>query len=459
MGEQVAIILAAGEGKRMKSDQPKVLHSICGLPMLKHVTNAVCSICSDMIVVVGYQGEQVKAALGNVVQYAEQTEQKGTGHAVMQAEPLLPEKGLAVIVCGDTPLLDAAIMENLLVDHRQSQAIATILTARVPDPFGYGRIVRAETGQISKIVEEKDATAKERLIAEINTGTYIFEIAALRKALANLDNKNAQGEYYLTDCIAYLTNQKQVVATSMLDDYQLAMGVNDRQQLAKAQALMQRRINSRLMAAGVTLIDPQTTYVDASVVVGCDTVIMPNTMLRGATSIGEACEIGPNTELIDCQLGNKVVVRHSVATSSILEDSVTVGPFAHLRPETILHQGVKIGDFVEIKKSQLGKNSKVAHLTYIGDAQIGSGVNMGGGIIVVNYDGRKKHQTIINDGAFVGCNSNLVAPVTIGKNSFVAAGSTITKDVPAGSLSLARALQVNKNGLAKRYLSIKEEES
>ncbi|NLZ93130.1 MAG: bifunctional UDP-N-acetylglucosamine diphosphorylase/glucosamine-1-phosphate N-acetyltransferase GlmU [Firmicutes bacterium] len=458
MEERVAIILAAGAGKRMKSDRPKVLHSICGLPMVKHVANAVSSVCAKKIVVIGYHGEQVKAALGDTVQYAEQMHQLGTGHAVMQAVPLLPEKGLVVIVCGDTPLLEAATIEKLLADFQQSQAAATILTANVPDPFGYGRIVRDERGQVCKIVEEKDAADKERLIQEINTGTYIFDINALRESLANLDNKNAQGEYYLTDCIAYLIAQKQLVTTSILADYRLAMGVNDRRQLAEAQALMQNRINNKLMANGVTLVDPQTTYVDVNVVVGRDTVIMPNTMLRGTTIIGEGCEIGPNTELTDCQVGNEVSIRHSVATGSILEDGVTVGPFAHLRPETVLHRGAKIGDFVEIKKSQIGENSKVAHLTYIGDAQIGSGVNMGGGIIVVNYDGRKKHQTIIKDGAFVGCNSNLVAPVTIGEGAFVAAGSTITKDVPAGSLSLARALQVNKEGLAKRYLAQKEEE-
>ena len=458
MEERVAIILAAGAGKRMKSDRPKVLHSICGLPMVKHVANAVSSVCAKKIVVIGYHGEQVKAALGDTVQYAEQMHQLGTGHAVMQAVPLLPEKGLVVIVCGDTPLLEAATIEKLLADFQQSQAAATILTANVPDPFGYGRIVRDERGQVCKIVEEKDAADKERLIQEINTGTYIFDINALRESLANLDNKNAQGEYYLTDCIAYLIAQKQLVTTSILADYRLAMGVNDRRQLAEAQALMQNRINNKLMANGVTLVDPQTTYVDVNVVVGRDTVIMPNTMLRGTTIIGEGCEIGPNTELTDCQVGNEVSIRHSVATGSILEDGVTVGPFAHLRPETVLHRGAKIGDFVEIKKSQIGENSKVTHLTYIGDAQIGSGVNMGGGIIVVNYDGRKKHQTIIKDGAFVGCNSNLVAPVTIGEGAFVAAGSTITKDVPAGSLSLARALQVNKEGLAKRYLAQKEEE-
>ncbi|NLZ38909.1 MAG: bifunctional UDP-N-acetylglucosamine diphosphorylase/glucosamine-1-phosphate N-acetyltransferase GlmU [Firmicutes bacterium] len=457
--ERAAIILAAGEGKRMQSDLPKVLHSICGCSMVKHVLNAVSSVCANKIVVVGYRGEQVKAALGDSVQYAEQKQQLGTGHAVMQAVPLLPEKGLVVIACGDTPLLEAATIEKLLADYQQSQAAAAILTAVVPDPFGYGRIVRDDKGQVRKIVEERDATDRERSIREINTGTYIFDVAALKESLANIGNNNAQGEYYLTDCIAYLIAQKKPVITSLLADYREAMGVNDRCQLAKVQAIMQSRINNKLMANGVTLVDPQTTYVDANVVVGRDTVIMPNTILRGATRIGKGCEIGPNTELIDCQVGNGVSIRHSVATGSVLEDGVKVGPFAHLRPETVLRQGAKIGDFVEIKKSQIGENTKVAHLTYIGDAQIGNGVNMGGGIIVVNYDGRQKHKTIIEDGAFVGCNTNLVAPVTIGEGAFVAAGSTITKDVPAGSLALARALQVNKEGLAKRYLGKKDEES
>lgn len=457
MANRAAVVLAAGEGKRMKSASPKVLHSVCGKPMLEHVVSAVSSVCSEIIVVIGHQGHEVKQAFGERVSYVEQAQQLGTGHAVLQAVPLLPTSGTVFVLCGDTPLLSAETMQNLLEAHQKAQAGATILTACLPEPFGYGRIIR-DNGRVSKIVEERDATDEECKVCEINTGTYVFDAQLLREALANLHTNNAQGEYYLTDCIEQIISKAHLVTTCILEDHRLALGVNDRLQLAQAQSLMQERINRTLMAAGVTMIDPQSTYVDAGVSIASDTVIMPNTVLRGATQIGHHCVIGPNSELIDCQVGNEVVFRHSVATSCRLADKVTVGPFAHLRPETVLENGVKVGDFVEIKKSQVGENTKIAHLSYIGDAQIGSDVNMGGGIIVVNYDGRKKHQTVIGTRAFIGCNSNLVAPVTIGEGAFVAAGSTITKNVPAGALSLARAQQVNKEGRATRLLKKNNDE-
>lgn len=454
MANRIAVILAAGEGKRMQSAYPKVLHSVCGKPMLEHVVDAVSSVCSEIIVVIGHKGDEVKEAFGKGVHYVEQAQQLGTGHAVQQAESRLPASGTVFVLCGDTPLLSAETMQALLATHQEAQAGATILTASVPDPFGYGRIIR-DSGRVSKIVEERDATAEERKVCEINTGTYVFAAELLREALANLHTNNAQGEYYLTDCIEQIIEKGKLVTTYLLDDHRLALGVNNRLQLAEAQALMQERINQQLMAAGVTLVDPRTAYIDAGIKIGRDTVIMPNTVLKGTTQIGENCVIGPNSELTDCQVGNNVVFRHSVATGCSLEDQVAVGPFAHLRPETVLKKGVKVGDFVEIKKSLVGDNTKIAHLSYIGDAKIGSEVNMGGGIIVVNYDGRQKHQTLIGDGAFVGCNSNLVAPVTIGEGAFVAAGSTITKNVPAGALSLARAQQVNKEGRAARLLKKK----
>jgi bifunctional UDP-N-acetylglucosamine pyrophosphorylase/glucosamine-1-phosphate N-acetyltransferase len=453
MVETIAVILAAGEGKRMKSSVPKVLHTICGRPMVSHVLAAVKEICAEQIMVVGHGAEIVQAALGDSVRYVLQEKQLGTGHALMQALPLLPAEGTVFILCGDTPLLSADMLGILQEAHRESEAAATVLTAFVPDAKGYGRIIRSSTGMLQKIVEEKDAVDEERAVREINTGTYVFAAGALHKALGSLQNNNAQGEYYLTDCIEWLVKEGQTVATCCTADFRLAMGVNDRVQLADATALMQRKIHVELMLAGVTIIDPASTYVDAGVEVGYDTVLYPGTMLRGGTRIGPDCIIGPNCEITDSLIGSGVTVRHSVITGSILADSVTVGPYAHLRPETKLHPGVKVGDFVEIKKSEVGTGSKIPHLAYVGDAQIGSHVNLGAGVIVVNYDGRQKHVTRIDDHAFIGCNSNLVAPLHIGKGAFVAAGSTITKEIEAGSLALARAKQVNKERMASRFIN------
>ena len=456
MGQTTAVILAAGEGKRMKSAYPKVLHEICGRPLLGHVLFAVDKICSEKVVVVGHGAEQVQNAFGEAVRYAYQEEQLGTGHAVMQAAKWIPSECDVFILCGDTPLLSADILQNLLQTHRSQEASATVLTARVPDPYGYGRIIRFADGTVEKIVEEKDASETEKEVAEINTGTYVFAASALLDVLSNLDNNNAQGEYYLTDCISLLISKGHQVGSYCLEDHRLALGVNDRIQLAEAAEILRERINMEWMAAGVTFTDPKTTYVDADVTIGRDTVLYPQTHLLGSVVIGSGCTIGPNTEIRDSMIGDDVSIRHSVVNGCILENSVTVGPFAHLRPETVLRKGVKIGDFVEVKKSDIGAGSKIPHLSYVGDTQMGSGANLGAGTIIVNYDGRKKHQTHIGDKAFVGCNSNLVSPVTIGKGAFIAAGSTITKDVPDGALSLARPKQENKEGLASRFIEIGE---
>jgi bifunctional UDP-N-acetylglucosamine pyrophosphorylase / glucosamine-1-phosphate N-acetyltransferase len=452
------VILAAGEGKRMKSSLPKVLHGFCGRTLLGHVLAAASDVSSDLIVVVGHGAESVKSQTGDGVTYVYQEEQLGTGHAVMQAAEVLPREGTVLILYGDVPLLSADVLRSLLNKHIESGAAATVLTAIVPDPTGYGRIVRTSAGELAKIVEHKEAAAAELLISEINTGTYVFAAATLLEALQLLDNDNAQREFYLTDCLEMLINKRLKVSSYCMDDYRLALGVNDRSQLAEAGRLMRERINIQLMEAGVTIVDPAAIYIDAGVKVGCDTVIHPGTVLRGATTIGEGCAIGPFCDISHSQIGNDVSVRHSVITESILDDGVSVGPFSHLRPGTRLRQGVKVGDFVEIKKSDIGSLSKIPHLSYVGDAHIGSEVNVGAGTIVVNYDGRTKHETNIEDGAFIGCNSNLVAPLNIGKNAFVAAGSTITKDVPAGALSLARPKQVNKENMGRRFLKSKSQE-
>ncbi|MBS4023911.1 MAG: bifunctional UDP-N-acetylglucosamine diphosphorylase/glucosamine-1-phosphate N-acetyltransferase GlmU [Dethiobacter sp.] len=446
------VILAAGEGKRMNSALPKVLHRFCGRSLLGHVVAAASQVSSDLIVVVGHGADSVQAQLGDSVRYAHQKQQKGTGHAVMQAAELLPREGTVLILCGDTPLLSAEILFALLTEHNNKNTAVTVLTAVVPNPAGYGRIVRTAAGAVQKIVEEKDASLKEKEITEINTGTYVFAAAPLHAALKLISNNNAQGEYYLTDCLEILLKQGFALSSHCLDDYRLALGVNDRAQLAEAGSLMRERINTQLMAAGVTIVDAAATYIDAGVEIGRDTIIYPGAILAGATTIGEECAIGPFCEISHSQIGSRVTISHSVATESVMDDDVSVGPFAHLRPGTRLRKGVKVGDFVEIKKSDIGEQSKIPHLSYVGDAQIGSEVNLGAGTIVVNYDGREKHVTNIEDGAFIGCNSNLVAPLSIGKGAFVAAGSTITKDVPAGALSLARPKQVNKENMGKRFL-------
>ncbi|MBS3947601.1 MAG: bifunctional UDP-N-acetylglucosamine diphosphorylase/glucosamine-1-phosphate N-acetyltransferase GlmU [Dethiobacter sp.] len=457
MQQRIAVILAAGEGKRMKSSLPKVLHRLCGRTLLGHVLGAVDPLCAEKIVVVGHGADSVRKEFGDSVRYAHQERQLGTGHAVMQAAPLLPPSGLVFVLCGDTPLLTVDVLRSLQVVHEERGAAATVLTSRVPEATGYGRIVRDTAGGLSRIIEDRDATGEERKIDEINTGVYLFEAAALHDALPSLRNDNSQEEYYLTDVLQILLQKGLAVAACCVNDWRLALGINDRAQLAEAETLLRARINTQLMLSGVTMVDPETTYVDAGVHVGRETVLLPGTLLLGHTTVGEGCAIGPHTEIRDSVLGSSVVVRHSVITGSVLDDDVSVGPFAHLRPETRLHTGVKVGDFVEIKKSDIGRGSKIPHLSYVGDAEVGCDVNLGAGTIVVNYDGRQKHVTRIGDRTFIGCNSNLVAPLSIGEGAFVAAGSTVTRDVPAEALALGRVRQINKEKMAARFLQREEE--
>lgn len=456
MEQPWAVILAAGEGRRMKSSRPKVLHRLCGKPLLWYVLQCAAALTVRQILVIGHRGAEVRDYFGDGYLYVEQQQQLGTGHALQQALHFLPDRGELLVLCGDTPLLERESLEQLLLTHRQQRAAATILTARVEDPRGYGRIIRDENGRIYKIAEELDLTAAERNVREINTGSYCFDLQALKKYLPLLPQNNLKGEYYLTDLIPLLHEAGLGVASFSLEDPQQALGINDRQQLALATALMREKINGVLMESGVTIIDPATTYIDTGVEIGRDTVIYPLTILEGKTKVGENCLLGPGTHLIDTAVGDGVICRQSVVLASRIEDGAVIGPYAHIRPGSTIGRGAKIGDFVEIKNSAIGAGSKVPHLSYVGDTQMGPEVNMGAGSIVVNFDGREKHATSIGEGAFIGCNSNLIAPVNIGGGAFIAAGSTITRDVPPGALAIARPKEEIKEGLGKRFLEKKK---
>ncbi len=452
MNNRYAVILAAGQGTRMKSKLYKVLHPVCGKPMIAHIIREVKQLNpSEIVAVVGYGAEKVKEAIGSSVSYAFQPEQLGTAHAVMQArEHLAHKKGVTLVVCGDTPLITKETMEKLFEHHEKTNAKATILTAQAEQPAGYGRIVRDANGNVQRIVEEKDASSDEKQIKEINTGTYCFDNESLFAALTQVDNDNAQGEYYLPDVIEILQKQNEIIAAYQTDDFEETIGVNDRVALSQAEAIMRRRINEQHMRNGVTIVDPEQTYISADAEIGQDTVIYPGCILNGAVRVGNDCTIGPNTELSNCKVGDGTVIKQSVVVESEIGNEVTIGPFAHIRPQSVLGDQIKIGNFVEVKKSVIENGAKASHLSYIGDAEIGKHVNIGCGTITVNYDGANKYQTVIEDGAFIGCNSNLIAPVTIGKNAYVAAGSTITDDVPERALSIARSRQVNKENYVKQ---------
>lgn len=447
-----AVVLAAGQGTRMKSKLYKVLHPVCGKPMVQHVIDQVTRLNIEQIVtVIGHGAEKVKAELGEQSRYALQDEQLGTGHAVLQAKDILGKScGTTLVVCGDTPLIKAETMEALFKHHEETGAKVTVLTAQALDPAGYGRIVRNETGLVEKIVEHKDASDEERLISEINTGTYCFDNQALFAALNEVKNDNVQGEYYLPDVIEILKNKGEIVSAYKTADFEETLGVNDRVALAEAERIMRQRINKQHMQNGVTIIDPLTTYIGSDVEIGADTVVMPGSMINGKTTIGSDCKIGPNSEIKDCRIGDATVIRQSVAYDSQIGSGVNIGPFAHIRPQSDILDDVKIGNFVEIKKAVFGKGSKASHLSYIGDAEVGSDVNIGCGSITVNYDGKNKYLTKIEDGVFVGCNSNLIAPVTVGKGAYIAAGSTITENVPGDALALARARQINKENYVQK---------
>jgi bifunctional UDP-N-acetylglucosamine pyrophosphorylase / glucosamine-1-phosphate N-acetyltransferase len=459
MSDTHVVILAAGQGTRMKSALPKVLHSIAGRPMVEYVLRTARSLSPGTItLIVGHQADTIRKKLARHgdVQFAHQEPQLGTAHALQQAEAVLKGKtGTLLMLSGDVPLLSAATLKRLLDAHAAAGAAATVVSAMVERPYGYGRIVRS-AGKIARIVEERDASPTERAIKEINSGIYAFELAPLWDALRSIASKNAQGEFYLTDLVGIYRRRKLPVETLVLEDVHETRGINSRSELAEVSKIVRQKKNEELMAAGVTIIDPATTYIEDDVQVGPDTVIHPGVILEGNTRIGSACEIHASVRIIDSELADRVTVNNfCVIRGTRVADGASVGPFAHLRPDTVVGEGARIGNFVELKKTSLGKGSKANHLAYLGDATIGTNVNVGAGTITCNYDGVHKHPTIIEDEAFIGSDSQLIAPVKVGKGAYVAAGSSITEDVPPASLGIARGRQTNVPGWVERKKTVK----
>ena len=440
----------------MKSEKAKVLHEIGGKPILYYVLDASRRLEADKtIVVVGHQSDTVKEVFsGKGLVFVEQKEQLGTGHAVMQAEKALKGfKGNILILSGDVPLITLETLKGLMDHHSKEKATLTVLTAEPENPYGYGRIIKDAGGNIKKIVEEKDASAVERKVREINTGIYCVASEFMFKALKGIKPKNAQKEYYLTDIVRIAVKNKKKAATYKTADFKEAMGINSRLELAEAELIQRTRTLGELMKNGVTIIDPACTYISPSVRISADTIVFPGSMISGQTAIGKGTIIGPGCVISDAKIGDDVNIKaYSVIDKSEIEDGAFIGPMAHVRPESVIKKGAHIGNFVEVKKSKIGIGSKANHLSYIGDATIGKGVNIGAGDHNMQLRRRKKHQTMIEDNVFVGSDTQLVAPVRIGKGSLIGAGTTVTEDVPEGSLVLSRVRQLTKEGLAKKYL-------
>ena len=440
------IILAAGKGTRMKSSLPKVLHKVCGIPMLEHVIEAAKGAGSEReIVIIGSGADEVEKTISGV-EFALQAEQLGTGHAVMMAKDKLQDvEGTVMILCVDTPLVTADLLEQFIESHEETKAAATVLTAMMPDPTGYGRIVRNQSGTVDKIVEHKDATEEELQIREVNSGMYCFDIKTLFKALDNVTNDNAQGEYYLTDVLEIIRAQGLMINAFVTNAFTQILGINSRYQLATAERILRQRKNIELMDSGVTILDPDSTFIDYDVTIGHDTTILPFTYIENGTTIGERCSIGPNCRLQNTKIGNDVTMQFVYSHDAEVDDEVVIGPYVHLRPGTKINKKVKIGNFVEVKNSNIGEGTKLPHLQYIGDSDVGQNVNVGCGTVTCNYDGKKKFRTTIGDNVFVGCNTSLVAPVKVGNGVYIAAGSAITQDIPDNNLAIGRARQVNKS--------------
>lgn len=451
MTEFSALILAAGEGKRMKSEKSKVVHKVCGKEMVNRVLDSALSAGAVKAqIVVGHCADMVKTATEDRASFAYQNEQKGTGHAVMQARAFLEESENVCVLTGDTPLISAQTLKNAFEAHINADNEVTVLTAIFDNPAGYGRIIRNQSGAVEKIVEHKDANESELKVCEINSGMYFFKAKALLDALDSITNNNAQGEYYLTDALGIICHKNGKAGAYTVENPDEIMGVNDRIQLAKAEKIMRSSINEKYMLSGVTIIDPDNTYICDDAVIGTDTVIYPGTLIEGKTVIGKNVYIGPNCKLVNAIIGDETDVNISTITDSTVGKRTHVGPYAYIRPGCIVGDECKVGDFVELKKAVIGNGTKLSHLTYVGDAEVGSKVNFGCGTVVVNYDGKNKYKTVIKDNAFIGCNSNLVSPVTVNEGAYIAAGSTITDEVPKQSLAIARARQVIKENWQDR---------
>jgi bifunctional UDP-N-acetylglucosamine pyrophosphorylase/glucosamine-1-phosphate N-acetyltransferase len=455
------LIMAAGRGTRMRSQLPKVLHPLCGRPLILWPVEAAREAGAErVVVVVGREGEDVQRALPPGVEVAIQDPPAGTGDAVLSARDALAGASDVIILSGDHPLLDAGFVTALAERHAASGAAATVTTRKLTDPGQYGRVVRAPDGGVERIVETKhpgDATAEELAIKEINAGTYAFAVEPLFEALAEVGTDNSQGEVYLGDVLPLLRRAGHKVAAFLTDDESISMGINTRADLAEVQEVARRQILKGHMLAGVTISDPSSTFVDVDVRIGEDTTVEPFSFLKGQVEIGSGCTVGPMTTLVDCVLGDGVSVIHSHLEACEVLDGCTVGPFTRIRPGTRLHDRAKAGSFVEIKNSEIGEGAKVPHLSYIGDAEIGEGSNIGAGTITANYDGRRKHRTVIGKHVHTGIHTSLVAPVNVGDDAYTGAGSVVTDDVPEGALGIARARQSNIEGYAEREAAADEE--
>ena len=451
------VILAAGHGTRMVSEKPKVLHEVGGKAMLDYVISASeAAGADDTAVIVGYKADIVKAALPENITAIEQKEQLGTGHAVLQALPFFENfNGNVLVLVGDAPLVRKETLEELVKAHEDGGFSATVLTAVFDDPTGYGRIVK-NGDELIKIVEHKDATDEERGIKEINSGMYCFDAQALKTALQAINSDNVQGEYYLTDTIEILRGMGKKVGSYPTPDVDDIAAVNSKVQLAEIGKIMRRRINTSLMEAGAIIIDPENTYLSAETKIGKDTTIYPGVITEGRVIIGENCVIGHNSRIVNSTIADGVDIQISTVLDSFVDENTHVGPYAYLRPNSHIGKNVKVGDFVEVKNAVMKDGAKASHLTYIGDAEVGKNVNLGCGTVFVNYDGTNKYRTVVEDNCFIGCNSNLVSPVRVKEGSYVAAGSTITDDVPEDTLAVARARQVNKEGYALQMKQIKK---
>ncbi|MDP9361805.1 MAG: bifunctional UDP-N-acetylglucosamine diphosphorylase/glucosamine-1-phosphate N-acetyltransferase GlmU [Acidobacteriota bacterium] len=455
-GNLDVIILAAGLGTRMKSATIKILHRAAGRPIIDYVLDLACEVSErPPIMIVGHQRDAVKQAVGNRARFAIQETQKGTGHAVLQAAEILENEGVAgrkvLILSGDVPLTHPETLRRLIDEHERSQNVLTLLTMKPDDPAMYGRIVRDASGAVTRIVEAKDATDEEKRIDEVNAGIYVFDGDHLFDNLRNLSTSNAQGEYYLTDLLAVLRNAGKRIGAVGASDPIEALGVNSRAELATVEGEIQQRVVAKLMKDGVTFRNPATVVIDSTVSIGNDSVVYPFVTIEGMTTIGSRCVVEPGVHLINVTVGDDVHLKTgTVAEDSVIENEAAVGPYAHLRPGSRLGRHVKVGNFVETKKAVFGEGAKASHLSYIGDAEIGADVNIGAGTITCNYDGVNKHKTVIEDGVFIGSDTQLVAPVRVGKGAYVGAGSTITKDVPAGALALSRTPQRIIEGWAAR---------